>query len=217
MTVLDGKNEKNITLQELSDLAARYEKTVVDLGTGDGRNVYRKAKLNPDTLFIGIDPVRDNMLEISSKLKKKPAKGGLENVLLVIASAENMPCELESIAHCVTVLFPWGTLLEGIVKPTQQILGAVSFAAKDKADFEFITTYSDSCEEATIENRGLPPLSIEYFNGDYRNILKEKGFEIENVELHGNEYVKSFDSMWAKRLAFGRKRDFYRITGTINK
>lgn len=215
MTVLQGKKENILSADELCAIASRFSKVTVDLGTGDGRNVYRKAKTSPDTLFIGLDPVKDNMAEIASKLIRKPEKGGLSNVLLVLATAEAMPEELKSIADCVTVLFPWGSLLEGIIKPNVKMLEAICGIAKSGAQFEFITTYSDSCEATTIDRRELPELSLEYFNGEYRGTLSKSGFEIVQIELLGNDYVKGFDSKWAKRLAFGRKRDFYRITGTI--
>lgn len=217
MIILKGKTESELTEQAFSEMKARFACVTVDLGTGDGRNVYRKAKANPDTLFIGVDPAKDNMTEIAVKLCKKPAKGGLDNVLLVPATAEALPDMLSGAAQNVTVLFPWGTLLEGIVKPVGAILDAVTKAAEDGAGFEFITTYSDRCEENTIESRGLPTLSTDYFNGPYRDELLAHGLVVENVELLDNEYVKNFDSLWAKRLAFGRKRDFYRITGTVRK
>lgn len=215
MTVLFGKNETAFSAEELQQKAARFKGVTVDLGTGDGRNIYRKAKADPSTLFIGLDPVKDNMTEIAAKLLRKPEKGGLSNALLVLASVEAMPAELAELADCVTVLFPWGSLLEGVIKPDVSMLCAISGIAKPGARFEFITTYSDSFEAATIGSRELPTLSLEYFGGEYREALKGCGFAIEEVELLGNDYVKGFDSKWAKRLAFGRRRDFYRITGTI--
>lgn len=217
MIILKGKEEFELSPEAFQQKLASYRSVTVDLGTGDGRNVYRKAKADPETLYIGIDPAKDNMTEIAVKLCKKPAKGGLENVLLVPATAEAMPDLLEGVAQKVTVLFPWGTLLEGVVKPVDAILDAVVKAAENGAAFEFITTYSDRCEENTIESRGLPTLSLEYFNGEYRNTLLAHGLAVTAVELLDNDYVKGFDSLWAKRLAFGRMRDFYRITGFVQK
>jgi tRNA G46 methylase TrmB len=33
-----------------------FEKNFLDIGTGDGRYVYKSALLNPQSLYIGIDP-----------------------------------------------------------------------------------------------------------------------------------------------------------------
>lgn len=215
MNILDGKNLKSIDSLQLESTVAGFDKICVDIGTGDGRNIYRKAKAEPGTFFIGIDPVKDNMEEIAVKLNKKPEKGGLKNVVLAVAAAENMPPELHRIADTVTVLFPWGILLEGVVKPIDEFIDAVAETAKSGGKFEFITTYSPAYEENTIETRAMPELSIDYFNGEYTEILKKHGLIVESVEMLDNEFVKGFDSKWARRLAFGRKRDFYRITGSV--
>ncbi|MBR3438875.1 MAG: 16S rRNA (adenine(1408)-N(1))-methyltransferase NpmA [Clostridia bacterium] len=215
VTVLCGKTAKTIQKQELDEITAKFGKICIDIGTGDGRNIYRKAKNDRETFYIGLDPVKDNMEEIAVKIAKKPEKGGLDNALLVVSTAENLPDELCGIADRVTVLFPWGVLLEGIVKPEEEFINAVKKAAKSGAEFEFITTYSANCEENMMEIRGMPELSLDYFNGEYKEKLRQFGLTVLNTELLDNEFVKGFDSKWARRLAFGRKRDFYRITGII--
>lgn len=215
MITLFGKNEKILSAEELCNIISGYEKVCVDIGTGDGKNIYRKAKQYPNIFFIGIDPVKSGMTEIACKIIKKPEKGGLNNALLVISTAENMPKELYKIADIITILFPWGILLEGIIKPLDEFLDSIKKVAKHGTEFEFITTYSKSCEDNVIKNRNLPELSLDYFNGTYKDILAEHGFMVSKIELHNNEYVKKFDSKWAKQLAFGRNRDFYRITGEI--
>lgn len=215
MIILRGKNEENVDRAFIESLNSSFDRVVVDIGTGDGKNVYRKAKADGSTLYIGIDPVKSNMQETSTKLLKKPEKGGLKNVLLVIAAYEKLPDELCGIADSVTVLFPWGSLLEGVVKPVDAFLDAVRFLSKPGASFEFITTYGEAFEENTIETRELPSLSEEYLKGEYSEKLLIAGLTVTEITKHGNDYVKSFDSAWARRLAFGRKRDFYRIYGTI--
>ncbi|MBR4766713.1 MAG: 16S rRNA (adenine(1408)-N(1))-methyltransferase NpmA [Clostridia bacterium] len=215
VTVLRGKTSEEIDKDVLNSLISSYKKICIDIGTGDGKNIYRKAKNDKGTFFIGLDPVKDNMVEIAVKMAKKPEKGGLDNALLVVSTAESLPEELYGTADRVTVLFPWGVLLEGIVKPEGKFINAVKKAAKIGAEFEFITTYSANCEENMMEIRGMPELSLDYFNGEYKDKLLKYGLTVQNVELLDNEFVKGFDSKWARRLAFGRKRDFYRIAGII--
>lgn len=115
-------------------------------------------------------------------------------------------------------LFPWGTLLEYVIKPNRDILSNVADLAKKEAHFEFVTTYSDSYEEAEIKKRGLPLLSKAYFLSEqYKAELSNSGFRIDDVKELDNEYVKQFNSLWAKRLAFGRKRSFFRVSGHVSK
>ena len=55
----------------------------MDVGTGDGLFVYNSARRNPDRLFIGIDANSRPLQKISERIHRKPAKGGLPNVLFL--------------------------------------------------------------------------------------------------------------------------------------
>ncbi len=60
MRVLKGK-----TIVEAFDfdkIIEESEMVVVDIGTGNGRFVYKNAKKNPTSFYIGIDPVSENMV-----------------------------------------------------------------------------------------------------------------------------------------------------------
>ncbi|MCI7300521.1 MAG: 16S rRNA (adenine(1408)-N(1))-methyltransferase NpmA [Clostridia bacterium] len=218
MLILKGTKTVDLSKDELTEIISRFDRVHIDLGTGDGRNIYKLAINNPNTLFIGIDPVKENLFDISKKIIKKPSKGGLSNVVFVIAAAESLPFELKNIADSISILFPWGTLLEFVIKPNGCVLSDVADLAKNEANFEFVTTYSDSYEEAEIKKRGLPPLSKDYFLSEqYKAELLNSGFCIDDVKELDNEYVKQFNSLWAKRLAFGRKRSFFRVSGHVSK
>ena len=92
---------------------------IVDLGTGDGRFVVRTAAAaagaagpgSPTTLAIGIDANIDRMVDGVRRARK--AKLG--NALFVVANAERLPDELTGLADLVTVHFPWGSLLDGLL------------------------------------------------------------------------------------------------------
>jgi 16S rRNA (adenine(1408)-N(1))-methyltransferase len=71
---------------------------VVDIGTGDGRYVYRSARSDPDRFYIGIDVERRALEKVSEKIHRRPEKGGLSNVLFVHASVEALPAELDRCA-----------------------------------------------------------------------------------------------------------------------
>lgn len=215
MIILHGKEKKQITVQQLDELIAKFSRVVIDVGTGDGKNVYKSAKSTPDTLYIGLDAAAQNMTDTAKKLIKKPEKGGLSNCLLVVGTAENPPIELQGKADELTVYFPWGTLLQGVACAQKEMLFKLHALCKTGADFTFVTTYSPSFEAAEIEKRGLPALSIDFWEGEYKENVAPMGFLVEEVALHDNSYAALFESAWAKRLAHGRKRDFYRVTGKI--
>lgn len=215
MIILHGKEKKNMTAEEFDALCAQFSRVVIDVGTGDGKNVYKNGKSDPDTLYVGLDAAAENMTDTAKKLVKKPEKGGLANVLLVVGTAENPPEELFGKADELTVFFPWGSLLQGVACAQEEMLSKLHALCKVGADFTFVTTYSPSFEAAEIEKRGLPALSIEFLEGEYKETIAPMGFLVEEVALHDNSYAAGFESAWAKRLAHGRKRDFYRVTGKI--
>lgn len=83
----------------------------MDVATGDGLFVYNSARRNPQTLFIGVDANSRPLQKISERIHRKPAKGGLPNVLFLQSAVETLPSELDKTANEVHVNFPWGSLL----------------------------------------------------------------------------------------------------------
>jgi 16S rRNA (adenine(1408)-N(1))-methyltransferase len=77
--------------------------------------VYKCAQQDPRRFFIGIDANRRPLEKISEKIHRKPAKGGLSNLLFVQAAVEDLPLELAGLASEVYVQLPWGSLLRGVV------------------------------------------------------------------------------------------------------
>jgi 16S rRNA (adenine(1408)-N(1))-methyltransferase len=96
---------------------------IVDIGTGDGRYVYRSARANPDKFYIGIDVERKALEKVSERIHRKPEKGGLSNVLFVQAPAEDLPTELNHTADEIHIHFPWGSLLRAVAAGDEGVLG----------------------------------------------------------------------------------------------
>ena len=61
MIILHGKEKKNMNAEEFVALAAKFSRVVIDVGTGDGKNVYKNGKSDPDTLYVGLDAAAENM------------------------------------------------------------------------------------------------------------------------------------------------------------
>ena len=71
---------------------------VIDIGTGDGLFVYQSARQNPKKFYIGVDANPRALEKVSEKVHRKPAKGGLANVLFLQAAVEDLPTELDGVA-----------------------------------------------------------------------------------------------------------------------
>ena len=98
---------------------------IVDIGTGDGRFVYKQAQANPDKFYIGIDANAKPLEKVSMKATRKPAKGGLPNVLFVQAAAESLPEEFNETADEIHIHFPWGSLLGAVLRGDESVLCAL--------------------------------------------------------------------------------------------
>src|SRR5690349_3100653 len=108
METIHGKELRPLDAAGLRVRLAPYSRVALDLGTGDGRYVYRQAQAHLDTFYIGVDATREHLAEYSAKVGKKPSRGGLPNVLYVLANAGALPEELTGLADVITINFPWG-------------------------------------------------------------------------------------------------------------
>jgi 16S rRNA (adenine(1408)-N(1))-methyltransferase len=85
---------------------------VADIGTGDGRAVLARAAAEPDWLLIGVDAAAAAMAESA----RRAARRGPSNALFLAEGAESLAATpLAGRVDLVTVNFPWGSLLRGIV------------------------------------------------------------------------------------------------------
>ena len=126
MRIADGKNTRELSGAELESLMLPYSRVLVDIGTGDGKFVYRTAKRNPDWFCIGVDADLSSLSEYSRKAQRKPERGGVPNVLYVVSNVEDLPAELNGVADRVTVHLPWGSLLVGIVQSDPTVLSGLA-------------------------------------------------------------------------------------------
>lgn len=184
----------------------------IDLGTGDGSYVYKTARANPGQFYIGIDANADNMAEYSLKASKKPAKGGLSNVLFVNGTIESLPEELQGLASQVTVLLPWGSLLRAVALPDKSLLHNLAALCQPKATLKVIFGYEAQNELGTMQELGLPEMTADYLDDILKPAYLEAGFKIK-WRFIKQDALKTIPSTWAKKLAYGKERRFIEIEG----
>jgi 16S rRNA (adenine(1408)-N(1))-methyltransferase len=192
----DNSNGK--TSENLSNHTG--EGVIVDIGTGDGRFVYRSAAENPNKFYIGIDANAKPLEKISMKATRKPAKGGLPNVLFVQAAIENLPEELNETADEIHIHFPWGSLLAAVALCENRALAAVRRICAPGCILEIIIGIDQERDRAEIERLGLPQLSEEYLRKTLLVKYAAAGFEIlESGALNPAEWSR-LETSWARRL-----------------
>lgn len=177
---------------------------IVDIGTGDGKFVYELAKEYPDRLVIGIDPSVKSLEKLSAKIYRKPQKGGIKNALFVLSGVEDLPEELNGTANQVFINFPWSGLLRGIILVEDKTFGAIRRICQKGAMIDIVFGY-----DKDIENLDLPELTQEYIENTIKPKLEEKGFSVSEFRIIAPDEIRSFPSSWAKRLSFGKEREFW--------
>ena len=187
METIRGKTSLELTATELKERLAGYKHTLLDLGTGDGRYVCHIAKQNPDRFFIGIDACREN-LRLHSR-KKRP------NALFLIANAQALPVELNGLASHVTINFPWGSLLESLLKDNDALISTLKTVTRPSAEMiihlngEALSTVGWTLESGAEQ---------------IQRILSAEGWKTKSHFCMDTHLLRHFPSTWAKRLAFGR-------------
>lgn len=181
-----------------------WEAVHVDVGTGDGRYAYALARAHPGRLVVGVDALRDNLAEMSQKASRKPAKGGLPNVVYVAASAEAPPPELLGVADHVSVMLPWGRLMVGLIAPDADVLRGLAAIAKPNAAMTFVLNAEVWGDPVPVEARDLPEPTPERVLGELAPAYAEQGIEVSEARLMTLDEVKALPTTWAKRLASSR-------------
>ncbi len=198
----DNSNEENS--ENLSNHTG--EGVVVDIGTGDGRFVYRSASANPNKFYIGIDANAKPLDKISMKATRKPAKGGLPNVLFVQAAVENLPEEFDNTADEIHVHFPWGSLLRAVALGDEEILKSLRRICAPDCVLEIIIGIDQERDKSEIQRLEIPQLSHEYLENVLIPKYESAGFQIlEEGVLNPEEWSK-METSWARKLQSNDRR-----------
>ena len=183
-----GNTSAEIDMDRLARGVEGYGDVLIDIGTGDGRYVLHVARTRPNWFALGVDACRENLRKASRKVPP--------NALYVIANALGLPRELDAMASKVTINFPWGTLLTGLLDGEPMLLEGLLAIARPGAALE-IRLNAEALREAgyTLESGGIR----------VGQALDDGGFEVvgDLLWLDARE-LRRCQTTWAKRLAYGR-------------
>ena len=185
-----GRRCQEITTDELNELATRianYPDVLLDLGTGDGRFVLSAARAHPARYVIGIDACRDNLYEAS---RRAPA-----NALFLIANICSLPAGLVGLASAITINFPWGTLLTGLLEDDSPLLASLTALARPGATLEILLNGGALAEAGW---------SLEAGGQQAWRQARLAGFDLAAPRWLAAGDLRAYPTTWARRLAFGR-------------
>lgn len=187
MEIIRGKYTAVMDTMELAGWLTGYAAVHIDLGTGDGRFVRHTAQMCPDVFVIGVDACRENLREVSRRAPR--------HALFVIANAQALPPELRGMAAHITINFPWGSLLDGLLADDPALLDGLAGIARPDARLD-LRLNSGALAEAGW--------SLEDGADRVRNVLAANGFAMRTPLALTARDLRACPTTWAKRLAFGR-------------
>ena len=196
METIQGRKSHELDFTGLKERLAGYNQITLDLGTGDGRYVRTLADGHPDWFIIGVDSCRENLREHSG------AKS--QNMLFVIAGAQDLPVELSGLISHITINFPWGSLLASLVTGDPKFMRGLEAISRSTTSVDVHLNGGAMAEVGTTLVAGTEQI--------YDNLIRS-GWQIESPVMMNANALRSFPTTWAKRLAFGRDPRAMKLIG----
>ena len=187
METIRGRKSLELDFSGLTDRLANYKRITLDLGTGDGRYARTLADQHPNWFVIGVDACRENLCEHS--------QAKLQNLLFIIASAQDLPRELDGLVSHITINFPWGSLLLSLLSADPKLMRGLKSVSRPGASLHLRLNGGALAEAGKTLEAGTDRI---YFN------LLQAGWQVKIPATMDAQALKRFPSTWAKRLAFGR-------------
>lgn len=213
--IVAGGAGRELSRDDVLELTASAERTVLDVGTGDGRFAYRLAKDNPAWYVFALDAVGENLEEIARRAGRKPSRGGLSNVSFVVGRAEALPEDLDGVCDLLTVILPWGRLMRDVMTPDAETLAGFRRVARGGATLELVLNTEIFAEPVPQEVRDLPPVTPAYVDRVLRPAYRSSGIDLADARYLDEREVTGLHSTWSRKLAHGRSPRFVFVEGVF--
>ncbi len=176
---------------------------VADIGTGDGRAVLTRARAEPGSLVLGVDAATAAMAEAS----RRAARRGAANAIFLAVGAETLAdTPLAGRVDLVTVMFPWGSLLRGVLGLDSCALAGIAALPAPGGRIEILASVmpSDRIEGiASLEATWEPAICRAW---------AASGIDLVSMRLAKPEEIAASGSSWARRLRVaGNARPVWRL------
>ena len=170
---------------------------MVDLGTGDGKAVLRRAAREPRALVLGIDADARAMAVASRRAARPARRGGLVNAAFVVGASEHPPDELIGRVDELTIQFPWGSLLRGTLGLDRRAAaGIAALLAMGGRAVALIAT------AARDHLAGIPTAAdlVTQDKGELADRWQSLGLKLVELREASVGEVAASGSSWARRL-----------------
>ncbi|QQS40840.1 MAG: methyltransferase domain-containing protein [Acidobacteriota bacterium] len=186
----------------------------LDIGTGDGRFVFRSAERDPDTFWIGVDANAKPLKKISTMAERKLGKGRRANAMFVHASAEDLPEEFKGIADEIFINFPWGSLLGAVLRPDPEFLTQILSVLKPGGRLSILTAIDPKRDQTELGRLGIEPASA-HFEISIASRYASAGLQQVPCGTGSARELRA-ETTWAKKLKGSRQRRFVKLVFTAS-
>jgi 16S rRNA (adenine(1408)-N(1))-methyltransferase len=145
------------------------------------------------------------MAESSRRAARSAKRGSPPNALFVVAAAEALPAELDGRADALTVHFPWGSLLRGLLDADAAIVAGIARITRPGATVTLllsVTEHDRSVGRVSLDERTFTSLAPSY--AAHSLLLRE-------ARPATADDLARAHSTWAKRLGAGRDRPVWLV------
>jgi 16S rRNA (adenine(1408)-N(1))-methyltransferase len=132
-------------------------------------------------------------------------KGALPNALFVVAAAESLPPELYGFADEVTIHFPWGSLLRGLIRADPAIVRGLMEVTRPGAEVSMLVSVTDQDRVDGLHTLDEPAID-EMLHG-----LARFGLRPIEARPASREDIQAAHSSWSKRLGAGSSRAVWNV------
>ena len=169
------------------------------------------AAAQPDRLVVGVDANAAAMAQASRRAAATPRRGGLPNALFVVAAAEALPPELDGLADTVTVHFPWGSLLRGLLHADPAVMAGLTRVMRPGATLTMLLSSTDRDRAA-----GVAPLGQAAVRA-LADAYAGWGLAVTGARPATAADVAAAHSTWGKRLGAGGRRPAWLLRARLDR
>jgi 16S rRNA (adenine(1408)-N(1))-methyltransferase len=162
-------------------------------------------------LFIAVDANPDLLTQIARQAGRKASRGGVSNLLCLAAAAETLACELPGVADQLSIILPWGRLLRSVAQPDLDDLRHIAALGRAKATIEIVFSYDAGVDAQSGGLLGGLSLDEDQVHCNLPSAYRQAGLDLIDIKPLPLADLRAYPTTWAKRLAFGRPRQVWRL------
>lgn len=158
----------------------------------------RRAAREPRTLFIALDADVRAMIDTSRRAARSSNRGGRRNVMFIAAAVEMLPDALRAFADEVTVVLPWGSLLDAVLRPETDTFAGIAAVLRDWG----VLTILVSAQTRDHVAAELDTAAAQTLAGRYA----ARGFADAKGRPATRDDVERLSSGWGRKLGIPERR-----------